>query len=118
MDAVTRAIQRGEGQEMGRLIDADLMAVNESEAYMKAQLKCDGLNRMVNEVVHKKIQMLILDTPTVDAVEVVRCGECRKWLPDSTCHTLINGKKHPIGCCQHTRRFTADCGFCSYGERR
>ena len=107
MDAVTRAIQRGEGQEMGRLIDKDKLIY---EIYKNPKTQHNERCAQVLEA--------IANAPTVDAVEVVRCGECRKWLPDSTCHTFINGKKHPIGCCQHTRRFTADCGFCSYGERR
>ena len=61
-----------------RLIDAEQFLADESEAYMSAQIKIkDGLNRAVNEVVHKKIQMLISDAPTVDAVEVVRCKDCK-----------------------------------------
>ena len=107
MDALAGAVQRGEGQEMGRLIDADRL----KERWTIASP--EPYNTDAAEVLAS-----IEEAPTVDAVEVVRCGECRKWLPDSTCHTFINGKKHPIGCCQHTRRFTADCGFCSYGARR
>ena len=68
---------------MARLIDADEMAVNEAQAYMSAQLKLkDERSRLINSVVHRKIQMLIADTPTVDAVEVVRCKDCKqsqKW---------------------------------------
>lgn len=54
---------------MSRLIDADEFLTDESEAYIAAQLKVkDEATRLVNEVVHKKIQMLIADAPTVDAV--------------------------------------------------
>lgn len=53
-----------------------------------------------------------------DAVEVVRCKDCRQWFADNACHTYVNGELHPMGCCQNTRRFTADCDFCSYGERK
>lgn len=49
---------------MMRLIDADEMLENESEAYMKAQQKCDGLTANINKAVHAKIQLLIIDTPT------------------------------------------------------
>lgn len=60
-----------------RLIDADAFLVEESEAFMAAQLKVkDEATRIVNEVVHKKVQMLIADAPTVDAVPVVRCKDC------------------------------------------
>lgn len=60
-----------------RLIDADQMAADESEAYMSAQVQItDDLKRLVNFAAHRKIQMLIADTPTVDAVPVVRCKDC------------------------------------------
>ena len=60
-----------------RLIDADKMAVDESEAYMSAQVQItDDLKWLVNFAAHSKIQRLIADTPTVDAVPVVRCKEC------------------------------------------
>ena len=56
-----------------RLIDADQMAIDESEAYLSAQCQIkDELARSVNAVVHTKIQQLIADTPTVDAAEVLR----------------------------------------------
>ena len=60
-----------------RLIDADQMAVDESEAYMSAQVQItDDLKWLVNFAAHSKIQRLIADTPTVDAVPVVRCKDC------------------------------------------
>lgn len=60
-----------------RLIDADQMAVDESEAYMSAQVQItDDLKWLVNFAAHSKIQKLIADTPTVDAVPVVRCKDC------------------------------------------
>ena len=56
-----------------RLIDADKMAVEESDAYLYAQSRIkDEMTRSVNAVVHTKIQQLIADTPTVDAAEVLR----------------------------------------------
>ena len=61
-----------------RLIDADKMAVNESVAYMSAQMKIDNpVTLGINSVVHRKIQQLIADTPTIDAVPVVRCKDCK-----------------------------------------
>lgn len=64
-----------------RLIDADEMLVNEFEVYMSAQLTVDELTRRINEVVHMKIQKLILDTPTIEA-ELVKHGE---WVCDYDC---------------------------------
>lgn len=54
-----------------RLIDADEMLINESEAFMKAQAKCDSLTAKINQIVHTKIQKLISDTPTAYDVDKV-----------------------------------------------
>lgn len=63
-----------------RLIDADQMAVDESEAYMSAQVQItDDLKWLVNFAAHSKIQSLIADTPTVDAVPVVH----GRWIEKS-----------------------------------
>lgn len=62
-----------------RLIDADEMLDNEQIAYIKAQSSktISAMTRDVNKAVHAKIQMLIADTPTVEAKPVVH-GE---WIP-------------------------------------
>lgn len=52
------------------------------------------------------------DAPTVDAVEVVRCKDCKYW----NVHP-INGKLS-IGKCLKLSRVMGDTSFCSYGERR
>lgn len=109
-----------------RLIDANQMAVDESEAYMSAQAQItDDLKWLVNFAAHSKIQRLIADTPTVDAVPVVRCRDCKYWGDEAgvtvradgvrfarcKVHNLcVSGKK--IGWCP-----TED-DFCSQGERR
>lgn len=54
--------------------------------------------------------------PTVDAVEVVRCKECKSWEQYNAC----DGTK-PHRCMNHDAIFhkrTAPDDFCSYGERR
>lgn len=98
---------------MSRYIDADEFLADESEAYMKAQIelakqepnKTYSATRMVNEVVHKKIQMLIADTPSID---IVRCAECKWYQPyDSS---------RPYDCPKGLYQVSAD-DFCSYGER-
>ena len=85
-----------------RLIDADQMAVDESEAYMSAQVQItDDLKWLVNFAAHSKIQRIIADTPTVDAVPVVRCRDCRKF-KTYDCRMVASGYDD----------------FCSYGERK
>lgn len=94
-----------------RLIDADQMALDESEAYMSAQTKIrDIVALQVNYVVHNKIQMLLADTPTVDAVPVVRCRDCKYS------YDCPGGLTCSHGVC-------VDCivppdFYCSYGERK
>lgn len=95
-----------------RLIDADQMALDESEAYMSAQTKIrDIVALQVNYVVHNKIQMLLADTPTVDAVPVVRCRDC-KYSESAT----WNKKGYRI--CPASHMEITDDDFCSYGERK
>ena len=88
------------------MIDADQMAVDESEAYMSAQVQItDDLKWLVNFAAHSKIQKLIADTPTVDAVPVVRCKECKWAGGDFVCYRGVMVQHKPED-------------FCSYGERR
>ena len=94
-----------------RLIDADQMAVDESEAYMSAQVQItDDLEWLINFVAHSKIQRLIADTPTVDAVPVVRCKDCKYYDPEDwdgiTCKA-DGGMTDPY-----------EDSFCSQGVRR
>lgn len=58
--------------EHGRLGDLDAMAFDESEAYMSAQAKLgrDVITTGINSIVHRKIQLLIMDTPTIIESEV------------------------------------------------
>ena len=49
------------------------------------------------------------DAPTVDAVEVVRCKDCKHR------YTAASGV---IFCTQHLTMSANDDDFCSYGERR
>jgi len=73
-DGVVNEVERGtpyyEAKQLsphGRLGDLDEMAVDESEAYMSAQLKLgdDVITKSINEAVHTKIVRLIADTPTI-----------------------------------------------------
>lgn len=55
-----------------RLIDADELLILEAAAYVKAQAKTsDKITRLVNQVVHKKLQMLVSDAPTAYDVDKV-----------------------------------------------
>lgn len=79
---------------MARLIDADALW-------------------MVTEGDHDYYERFEIDNaPTVDAVEVVRCKDCKKYIP---CQKL------PIGTskwCDLFDRATCEMNYCGWGERR
>ena len=92
-----------------RLGDLDAMATIESEAYMSEQIKLDNpITQGLNSVVHRKIQQLIADTPTIDAVPVVRCRECIycSWQGDNLVY------------CDNFERDMMPDDYCSVGERK
>lgn len=95
-----------------RLIDADKMAVDELAAFIYAQAKIiDVANRDINSIVHKKIQRLIADTPTVeDAEQVVRCKDCEHYKD-----AKVNAKGFLI--CPNTGMDIWDECYCAHGAR-
>ena len=69
-----------------RLIDADDFLADETEAYMEAQIilaernadKTIDATRYINQVVHKKILMLISDAPTIRTKQIKYFDEDEK----------------------------------------
>lgn len=53
-----------------------------------------------------ELEGLLNNAPTIDAVEVVRCGECRHMMANGSCYMFADDNIKPS---------TSD--FCSYGER-
>ena len=84
---------------MSRLIDADVM-------------RDDWLKNGENEYVYDTNAVLdsIDSQPTVDAVEVVRCRECKHCDPEN------HHCDHPMSTSAPLSRRPDD--FCSYGERK
>lgn len=81
---------------MSRLIDAD------------AILKLIPYEEIVSRCV-------VVNAPTIDAVEVVRCKDCK--------HLLLTGGRESTGegiytCDVWKRRTFNGTGFCSYAERK
>lgn len=86
---------------MARLIDAD-------EAY---KILTDYYHQRT-EIQHRALKEAFSRVPTVDAVEVVRCKDCKKYIP---CQKL------PIGTsqwCDLFDRATCEMNYCGWGERR
>ena len=79
-----------------RLIDAD-----------KAYKVLTDYYHHKTEIQHKALKEAIERVPTVDAVEVVRCKNCR-WFENDGYHTN----------CKLMRFCVEDDDYCSRGERR
>lgn len=58
----------------------------------------------------KAAYMIVQDAPTVDAVEVVRCKDCK--------HMIIKPFNARFCCVWCDYNGMGDEGFCNYGERR
>ena len=90
-----------------RLIDADLLR-SHFLGYVRTPPHFhygDWQNMCING---SEIDEVIETAPTVDAVEVVRCKDCKHWT---------------MGYCNHFAYYdyeptTNEDDFCSYGERR
>ena len=62
------------------------------------------------------LKELLEDVPTVDAVEVVRCKDCKYYdNSEGICWCNLNSKFYPGGMDWHS--FPED-GYCYYGERK
>ena len=85
-----------------RLIDAN--------AFLKDILTA-GIGKTIIEYSESDIAYMIRKRPTVDAVEVVRCKDCKYWQD--------NNDGYPHGECRWGHGETPDANdFCSYGERK
>ena len=99
-----------------RLIDAD--------AFLKDILTA-GIGKTIIEYSESDIGYMIRKCPTIDAVEVLRCRECKYWgdedgkLQDSDGVLCARCKVHNYlidG--RHTGWCPTENDFCSYGERK
>lgn len=80
-------------------------------------IDADALNKRLCETTifikgGEMFQRMINDAPTVDAVEVIRCEDC-KW---SDWYKTLNGE-HRCYCMEHGSLGHTDDDYCSYGER-
>lgn len=48
----------------------------------------------------------------IDAVEVVRCKDCKHWLKD------VAGCTENVGRCEWANWMVGENGYCVYGERK
>ena len=84
-----------------RMIDADELGVGRCSKDILPDAYCAGWNGLIE---------LIEKAPTIDAVAVTRCRECKHCDPENY-HC-----DHPMSTAAPLRRKPDD--FCSYGERK
>lgn len=89
---------------MARLIDAD--ALLKSEIRRCGRIPTIGTG-YINE---KNFESILAESPTVDAVEVVRCKDCKRRIEKRWCYSLHTYNGEPVG--------VADDFFCAYGKRK
>ena len=53
----------------------------------------------------------IEDAPTIEAVQVVHCKECKNW------GTGVAGETTRVKCCKYAGYMIGENGYCVYGER-
>lgn len=58
------------------------------------------------------LEEFLTNVPSVDAVEVVRCKDCKHWLKD------VAGCTDFVGRCAYANYMIGATGYCLYGERR
>ena len=98
-----------------RLIDAD--ALLESERATGIYAGARGCGKTLLTICRNYLHVHVINAPTIDAVPVVRCKDCKHYKPGkyfkdiNFCHRLpYYAEKGGLN--------VADDDFCSYGERR
>ena len=93
------------------LIDANRLYDAAEEKYMEDRSKTDNvITHVMLSIARQRIQMLIANAPSVDAVPVVRCQGCKNF------HR--NDENDPYCADRRGLSDPKPDDFCSYGERR
>ena len=102
------------------LIDANRLYDAAEEKYMEDRSKTDNvIARAMLSNARRRIQMLIAYAPSVDAIPVVRCKDCKYYRnhPNGLCYLHTEPKENERGYSGEAVCVEPD-DFCSYGERR
>lgn len=76
------------------------------------KLKCRKCEKDTNECYYCVCER-VFDAPAVDAVEVVRCKDCKHWFGNVAGYT-----GDEIGHCERANWMVGENGYCVYGERK
>lgn len=109
---------------MSRYIDADaieLLLKEERDFHKKMydnmQQPCEHDDKQIvgaYYTAYSKSYHAVKDAPTVDAVPVVRCKDCKMW----GCPIPIEMKEEGYGYCSVLWTNTHENGYCAWGKRR
>ena len=93
-------------------MDRNISAYALAEEIESLDITVAGKPARWNDAKHTVLR-IIAEQPTVDAVEVVRCKDCKHWEKD--------GSDDPEGMCTNPDgldNYAYCTDFCSYGERK
>lgn len=94
---------------MGRLIDIDRLCNDLAKRWSIADKKKENTIRAVMADV---VTPIVVSQPTVDAVPVVKCRDCKHWVDN-------DGFNHDHGAeCSMMRMWMQPGDYCSYAKRR
>lgn len=96
-----------------RCEDCKLMKLKDADALLELYDGCEGLHVPVEVVIQN-----IKDMPTIDAVPVVRCVNCKHCDNDIIVQRLKNGTEKRINICLKHNSTVADDYFCADGVRK
>ena len=94
---------------MARLIDAD--ALKSEFEWLKSVVNESSKDEVMD------VMQRIDNAPTVDAVEVVRCKDCKSWNREDESGGMCTVDVAPVDT-EIDGVWRLPCDFCSYGERR
>lgn len=106
---------------MGKLIEADALLASLRESRDRANVWLSDCREYGSEMTGRAEQAVmtfnecilrVKGAPTVDAVPVVRCKDCRF----SDWYTAVDGKRYCY-CMEHDSSGHQEMDFCSYGEK-
>ena len=111
---------------MSRLIDADELRNGLFHGYVEGKTDLTEREMGYQAGWNDALMYGVADAPTVDAVEVVRCKDC-KWVRVITHPNAIKDapteypNEYPndwMECAKDEKRIVEEDDFCSWGERR
>ena len=91
-----------------RLIDAD--ALFKALGFADPCSECDHVHGFICDAIWTDVCDAIIEAPTIDAVQVVRCKDCVNFERDDA--------EGIEDWCAVTGARTAEDGYCAWGERK